>query len=72
MRSSFYLAVSVCPPKNLWTKLTDIYETQLRRRAIEYDLDVVLINPLASSFLTRPILKLLRCVQNLHQSTWYR
>jgi hypothetical protein len=50
--------------------LVDFYEIQLGGHAIEDDLEAVLFNPVPSIITKWRTLKLLRRMQNLHQSTW--
>jgi hypothetical protein len=50
--------------------LVDFYENQLGGHAIEDDLDAVLSNPVPSTIPKWRTFKLLRWMQNLHQSTW--
>jgi hypothetical protein len=56
-------SLSVCPP--LIT-----YEIQLGGHAIEGGLDAVLFNPVPLTIPKWRTFKLLRLMQNLHQSTW--
>jgi hypothetical protein len=51
-------------------QLIDFYEIQYGGHAIEGDLDAVLYNPLISTIPKWQTFKLLRWMQNLHQSTW--
>jgi hypothetical protein len=51
-------------------QLVDFYEIQKDGHAIEDDLDAVLINPVPSTIPKWRTFKLLRWMQNLHQSTW--
>jgi hypothetical protein len=51
-------------------QLVDFYEIQQGGHAIEGDLDAVLFNPIPSSIQKWRTFKLLRWMQNLHQSTW--
>jgi hypothetical protein len=71
MRSPVCLSVCVCPPpQQLLNQLVDFYEIQLGGHAIEGDFDAVLTNLVPSSIPKWRAFKLLRCMQNLHQSTW--
>jgi hypothetical protein len=51
-------------------QLVDFYEIQYGGHAIEGDLDAVLFNPVSSTIPKWRTFKLLRWMQNLHQSTW--
>jgi hypothetical protein len=50
--------------------LVDFYEIQHGGHAIEGDLDSVFINPVPSTITKWRTFKLLKWMQNLHQSTW--
>jgi hypothetical protein len=51
-------------------QLVDFYEIQYGDHAIEANLEAVLFNPVPSTIPKWRTLKLLRWMQNLHQSTW--
>jgi hypothetical protein len=51
-------------------QLVDFCEIQYGDHAIEGDLDAVLINPVSLPISKWRTFKLLRWMQNLHQSTW--
>jgi hypothetical protein len=50
--------------------LVDFYEIQWGGHAIEGDIDAVLFNPVLSAIPKWRTFKLLRWMQNLHQSMW--
>jgi hypothetical protein len=51
-------------------QLVGFYEIQWQGHDIEGDLDAVLFNPVPSIITKWRTFKLLRWMQNLHQSTW--
>jgi hypothetical protein len=51
-------------------QLVDFYEIKQEGHAIEGDLDAVRFNPVPSTIPKWRTFKLLRWMQNLHQSTW--
>jgi hypothetical protein len=51
-------------------QLVDFYDIQYGSHAIEGDLNAVLFNPIPSTIPKCQTLKLLRWMQNLHQSMW--
>jgi hypothetical protein len=53
-------------------QLVDFYEIQYGGHAIEGDLDAVLFNAVPSTIPKWRTFKLLKWMQNLHQSTWDR
>jgi hypothetical protein len=69
MRSPFCLCVSVCPSYQLLNQLVDFYEIQYGEIAIEGDLDAIVFNTVAAIITKWRTFKLLRWMQNLHQST---
>jgi hypothetical protein len=70
VRSPVCPSVCVSPHQQLLNQLVDFYEIQKEGHAIEVDLDVVLFNPVPSSIPKWRTFKLLRWMENLHQSTW--
>jgi hypothetical protein len=51
-------------------QFVDFYEIQYGDHAIEDDLEAVLFNPVSSTITKWQMFKLLRWMQNLHQSMW--
>jgi hypothetical protein len=57
------------PPSITFEQISTFYEIQHRRHAAGHDLDVMPFNPIAST-IPKYMCRLLRWMQNLHQSTW--
>jgi hypothetical protein len=70
MRSPVCPVCLCVPPLYLLNQLVEFHEIQYGGHAIEGDLDAVLFNPVSSTIPKWRTFKLLRWVQNLHQSTW--
>jgi hypothetical protein len=66
---SVCLSVRLDPPNNFWTNWQIFIKFSREVIAIEDDLDAVLFNPVPSTIPKWQTFKLLRWMQNLHQST---
>jgi hypothetical protein len=66
MRSPVCLYVP--PPKWLFNHLVDFHEIQKRGHVTEDDIYAIIFNPIASTILKWQRFKLLRRMQNLHES----
>jgi hypothetical protein len=63
-------SLCVCPQHQLLNQLAHFHEMRYGGHATEGDLDAILFNPVASTIPKWWMFKLLRWMQNVHQSMW--